>query len=131
MGENPSYFKGAGNPVEQVSWYDPVEFCKRLSAKEGKTYRLPTEAEWEYACRAGTTTLYSFGDDTASLEKYAWYKDNSDWKTHPVGQKEPNAWGCMTCTGTRGSGAQIGGPTTPTRLRQRTTRQGQRRARAG
>jgi len=93
MGENPSYLKGAGNPVEQVSWYDPVEFCKRLSAKEGKTYRLPTEAEWEYACRAGTTTLYSFGDDTASLEKYAWYEDNSDWKTHPVGQKKPNAWG--------------------------------------
>ncbi|MBL7042694.1 MAG: formylglycine-generating enzyme family protein [Pirellulaceae bacterium] len=93
IGENPSEFKGAGNPVETVSWDDAVEFCKKLSAKEGKTYRLPTEAEWEYACRAGTTTAYSFGDDEESLGEYAWYNDNSDVKTHPAGEKKPNPWG--------------------------------------
>ena len=93
MGENPSKFKGATNPVERVSWDDAVEFCKRLSTKEGKTYRLPTEAEWEYACRAGTTTEYTFGDDPASLVEYAWDEGNSDGKTHAVGEKKPNAWG--------------------------------------
>jgi formylglycine-generating enzyme required for sulfatase activity len=92
MGENPSGFKGAANPVEQVSWDDANEFCRRLSAKEGKTYRLPTEAEWEYACRAGSTTPYSFGHDAASLGEYAWYGNNSD-STHPVGEKKGNAWG--------------------------------------
>jgi len=93
MGENPGSFKGGSNPVEMVSWHDAVEFCKRLSAKEGKTYRLPTEAEWEYACRAGTTTLYCTGDDPASLGEYAWCAENCDQKTHPVGEKKPNAWG--------------------------------------
>jgi formylglycine-generating enzyme required for sulfatase activity len=93
MGKNPSNFKGPANPVENMSWDDAVEFCKRLSAKEGKTYRLPTEAEWEYACRAGTTTEYSFGDDAASLGEYAWFVGNSERETHPVGQKKPNAWG--------------------------------------
>jgi len=106
MGATPSYFStgggGAdrvsgkdtsGNPVEAVSWRDTVEFCKRLSAREGKTYRLPTEAEWEYACRAGTTTRWSFGDDPASLGEYAWHRGNSDKKTHPVGKKKPNVWG--------------------------------------
>jgi len=93
MVENPSYDKGATNPVEMVSWDDATEFCKRLSTKEGRTYRLPTEAEWEYACRAGTTTKYSFGDDAASLGKYAWYLDNSALKAHPVGEKKANAWG--------------------------------------
>ena len=102
MGKNPSKFKGAGNPVEQVSWDDAVEFCKRLSAEEGKTYRLATEAEWEYACRAGTTTRYSFGDDPASLGEYAWYSDNSDGKTHPVGEKKPNAWGLHDMHGSVG-----------------------------
>ena len=105
MGKNPSWFsKGGGGaeevpgedtsgyPVEQVSWEDAVEFCKKLSAKEGKTYRLPTEAEWEYACRAGTTTRFSFGNDGESLAGYAWYSDNSDVKTHSVGEKKPNAW---------------------------------------
>ncbi len=93
MGENPSWFKGAANPVEGVPWADATEFCKRLSAKEGKTYRLPTEAEWEYACRAGTTTAYSFGDDESRLGEYAWFGGHSGGKTHPVGQKKPNAWG--------------------------------------
>jgi len=92
MGENPSSLKGAVNPVESLSWDDAVEFCKRLSAKEGRTYHLPTEAQWEYACRAGTATRYSSGDDPASLGAYAWYRENSD-NTRPVGEKKPSAWG--------------------------------------
>jgi formylglycine-generating enzyme required for sulfatase activity len=93
MAKNPSKFKDDSNPVDTASWTEAVEFCKRLSAQEGKTYRLPTEAEWEYACRAGTTTAYSFGDDAASLGEYAWYDENSDRRTHSVGEKKPNAWG--------------------------------------
>jgi formylglycine-generating enzyme required for sulfatase activity len=123
MGGNPSFFKGPQNPVEQVSWDEAVEFCSKLSAlpaekKEGNVYRLPTEAEWEYACRAGTTTEYSFGDSDSELGDYAWFGDNSGarqidalnlWntdkdnygrrlfdntcRTHPVGQKKPNPWG--------------------------------------
>jgi formylglycine-generating enzyme required for sulfatase activity len=94
MGNNPSKFQGRNNPVENVSWEDAQEFIKRLNAREGtNAYRLPTEAEWEYAARAGTTGIYSFGDDEASLGRHAWYDDNSDEKSHPVGQKAPNAWG--------------------------------------
>ncbi|MDA7864653.1 formylglycine-generating enzyme family protein [bacterium] len=98
MGVNPSHFKDADNPVEKVSWEDAVEFCRKLSElpaekAAGNVYRLPTEAEWEYACRAGTTTKYSFGDDESELGDYAWYGFNSDQKTHPVGSKKPNAWG--------------------------------------
>ena len=98
MGVNPSDFKGANNPVEMVSWEEAVEFCRRLSElpaekKAGNVYRLPTEAEWEYACRAGTTTMYSFGDDESKLGACDWYWENSGTKTHPVGGKKPNAWG--------------------------------------
>ena len=98
MGTNPSKFKGSQNPVEKVSWDDAVEFCRKLSElpaekKAGYVYRLPTEAEWEYACRAGTTTAYSFGDSDSQLGDYAWYGANSGKRTHPVGQKKPNAWG--------------------------------------
>jgi len=94
MGDNPSYFEGDDLPVETVSWDDVQEFIKKLNEKEGTNkYRLPSEAEWEYACRAGTTTRYSFGDDDANLGDYAWYADNSGEKTHPVGQKKPNSWG--------------------------------------
>ncbi|MCH2118999.1 MAG: SUMF1/EgtB/PvdO family nonheme iron enzyme, partial [Pirellulales bacterium] len=94
MGTTPSNFKGPQNPVEQVSWDDAVEFCRKLSAlpaekKAGYVYRLPTEAEWEYACRAGTTTAYSFGDDASELGEYAWLGG----KPHPVGLKKPNPWG--------------------------------------
>ncbi|MCY2930141.1 MAG: formylglycine-generating enzyme family protein [Planctomycetota bacterium] len=93
MGNNPSAFKDAKNPVEQVSWNDAVEFDKKLSAKTGKKVRLPTEAQWEYACRAGTKTRFGFGDKDADLGNYAWSSANSGGRTHPVGQKKPNAWG--------------------------------------
>jgi len=93
MGKNPSNFKGPQNPVENVAWDDAVEFCKKLSPKTGKTVRLPTEAEWEYACRSGSKTRFAFGDADTDLRDYAWYTDNSESKTQPVGQKKPNAWG--------------------------------------
>jgi len=93
MGNNPSRFKGDRNPVESVSWNDCQEFVIKLGQKAGAAFRLPTEAEWEYACRAGSTTAYCFGDDASRLGDYAWYDDNSGKQTHPVGQKKANAWG--------------------------------------
>ncbi|MDR3175498.1 MAG: formylglycine-generating enzyme family protein [Desulfovibrio sp.] len=95
MGNNPSEYKGWSNPVEQVSWDDIQVFIQRLNQNEGHTrYRLPTEAEWEYAARAGTESIYSFGDDARELGNYAWYdEDYLSSSTHPVGQKQPNAWG--------------------------------------
>ena len=89
--------EGDDYPASYVNWPDAVEFCRKLSEKEGLEYRLPTEAEWEYACRAGTTTAYSFGDDASELGEYAWYKENA-WGAgqkhpHTVGQKKPNPWG--------------------------------------
>ena len=100
MGTNPSWFKNnPQNPVEKVSWDDAQAFCQKLSQITGKTYRLPTEAEWEYACRAGTTTRYYFGDNANQLGDYAWYDGNSQNTTHPVGQKKPNAWGLYDMSG--------------------------------
>ncbi len=102
MGANPSYFHGDGQlPVENVSWDDACGFCKKLTAQEqaagrlpaGYEYRLPTEAEWEYACRAGTTTRYYTGDTDSDLGAAGWYGGNSGKTTHMVGQKQPNAWG--------------------------------------
>ena len=94
MGENVSDFRGENNPVECVSWNDAQEFCRRLSQLTGKKYLLPSEAQWEYACRAGVTEEEScFGNDENQLKEYSWYHMNSERKTHPVGQKKPNNWG--------------------------------------
>jgi len=93
MGANPSDFKGETNPVDSVSWDNATEFCKKLYKKTRQAVRLPTEAEWEYACRAGSNTHFCFGDADEGLGDYAWYDANSDYTTHPVGKKKPNAWG--------------------------------------
>jgi formylglycine-generating enzyme required for sulfatase activity len=105
MGSNPSQCHGSLNlPVDTVTAAQALEFCRRLGAmtKEkavGAVYRLPTEAEWEYACRAGTTTNFYFGDSGADLGQYAWWKANSQENTHPVGQLRPNAWGLFDMYG--------------------------------
>jgi formylglycine-generating enzyme required for sulfatase activity len=89
MGNNPGNWQGDNLPVEEVSWLDAQEFLR----KAGEGFRLPTEAEWEYACRAGSKARWGFGDDQAKLVDYAWYIENSDTKTHEVGTKKPNAFG--------------------------------------
>jgi len=99
MGNNPSKFKGDDLPVESVTWYGAVKFCKRMSKATGKHYRLPTEAEWEYACRGGTQSRYYWGDDPNVLGEYAWYYVNSEDRTHPVGQKKPNPFGLYDMLG--------------------------------
>ena len=98
MDSNPSHYKGAQNPVENMRWDDAVEFCRKLSElpaeqSAGYVHRLPTEAEWEYACRAGTDTAYSFGDSESELGEHAWYGRKSGDTTHPVGRKKPNGLG--------------------------------------
>lgn len=94
MGDNPSYFKGKNRPVDGVTWNNLQAFISKLNAKTGKKYRLPTEAEWEYAARAGTDSAYSFGDDANQLGgQYGWFDGNSGGVTHPVGEKKPNAFG--------------------------------------
>ncbi len=97
--QNPGFEQTDEHPVVNVSWNDVAAFCEWLSRKEGQTYRLPTEAEWEYAFRAGTTTRYSFGDDPARLGEYAWFSGNSGKGTHPVGQKKANPWGLFDMYG--------------------------------
>jgi len=90
---NPSSYKGKDNPVEMVSWFDAQRFCENLTVQKRQPIRLPTEAEWEFACRAGTRTKYYSGDSEADLARVAWYFANSNGTTHPVGQKEANAFG--------------------------------------
>ena len=97
-------------PVSFVSWEDAQEFRRRLSEKEGKTYRLPTEAEWEYACRAGSTTAYCYGDDASDLDEYAWYEENARNSSlgyfYEVGHKQPNKWGLYDMHGNVGEQCQ-------------------------
>jgi formylglycine-generating enzyme required for sulfatase activity len=110
IGSNPSGFPGDLNrPVESVSWLDATNYCAKLTQQElaagripaGSSYRLPTEAEWEYAARAGTSTRYSYGDDPGalSLTNHAWFANNAGFGTHPVGQKAPNPWGLFDMEG--------------------------------
>jgi len=114
-GTNPSRWKGDKNPVEQVRWSDAVRFCNQRSELEklqpcydlkswkcnfeANGYRLPTEAEWEYACRAGTTTAYFFGETPVKLGDYAWFDKNAGGHPRPVGQKQPNPWGLYDICG--------------------------------
>ncbi len=117
MGSNPDRFKGDDLPVERVSWFDAIEFCNTLSKmlnletaytrngdnivwnRDSPGFRLPTEAEWEYACRAGSTGMYACGDNESDLEDMAWFNVNSAKKTHPVKTKEPNNWGLFDMHG--------------------------------
>ncbi|HRZ38136.1 MAG TPA: formylglycine-generating enzyme family protein [Candidatus Paceibacterota bacterium] len=102
MGGNPSHFQGDSNcPVEKLNWFEAEAYCAALSERErqagrlpaGYVYRLPSEAEWEYACRAGSTNLFSFGDNDQAADAHAWTLENSESRSHPVGLKQANAWG--------------------------------------
>ena len=95
MGSNPSRFSGCGDdcPVEQVSWEDAQAYVRKLNELSGRRYRLPSEAEWEYAARAGSSARYSFGDDEGRLGEHGWFDSNSGRKTQPVGRKQANVFG--------------------------------------
>jgi len=99
MGSSPCVFKGHLNPAESVSWDDARAFLDTASANTNKAMRLPTEAEWEYACRAGTTTRFYAGESEADLAQAGWYAGNSEDRTHPVGQKHPNQFGLYDMLG--------------------------------
>jgi formylglycine-generating enzyme required for sulfatase activity len=97
--KEPNISQAGDHPVVNVSWDDAQAFCQWMSKRSGKAVRLPTEAQWEFACRAGTQTRFSFGDKAADLGDYSWYSANNGGTTHPVGQKRPNAWGLFDMHG--------------------------------
>lgn len=100
MGNNPAKFRHATNlPVENVNWFEAKKFCLKMTELSGRNFRLPTETEWEYLCRAGSMTEFFFGDDEKKLPEYAWFESNSREKTHPVGLKKPNNWGIYDIVG--------------------------------
>jgi formylglycine-generating enzyme required for sulfatase activity len=92
-------FGRAGYPVVSISHHSAMEYCRWLSARTGKLYRLPTEAEWEYACRAGSRSAFFWGDNPSDIDQYAWFADNAKEETHPVGKKRPNRWGLYDLAG--------------------------------
>jgi formylglycine-generating enzyme required for sulfatase activity len=98
-GANPSTFQGMRNPVDSVTWDEARLFCETISKRIGKAMLLPSEAEWEYACRAGTQTAYYYGNDARQLVEYAWFSDNSSKTTHPVGSRKANPWGLFDMHG--------------------------------
>lgn len=113
MGSNTSYFKGKNLPVENVSWVEVQSFFRKLNSLEKAgdndnnfIYRLPVEAEWEYAARAGTESSYFFGNSEPELTEYAWFLENSGFETHPVGMKKPNQWGLYDMYGNVGEWVQ-------------------------
>ena len=130
MGERRGKFEGDSLPVEDISWKDAAAFCEKLSKAEGKTYRLPTEAEWEYACRAGAAGRFA----AEGLDDLAWYDSTSEGRTHAVGAKKPNAWGlydmhgnvaewCADCYGPYG-GQEVADPKGPAEGKARVVRGG-------
>ena len=136
MGKNPSNFRGAKLPVESVNWYYAGDFVSKLSrlVREKRRFQLPTEAQWEYACRAGSAGRFCFGDDEKKLGDYAWYRANSERKTHQVGGKKPNAWGLYDMHGNvmewcrdmygRYDTRVVDDPTGPTNMKDRVARDG-------
>ena len=100
MNENPSYHIGNDLPVERMTWTEATDFIDALNELEGtKKYRLPSEAEWEYAARGGVNTSYTFGENYSLLQEYEWCKENGNLTTHPVGTKKPNEWGLHDVSG--------------------------------